>query len=94
MVITACSHDDGNDPEPIPVPVTPEPIKDVTPPSIKVVHASVDITGVEQIVIRGNELLVGELLVASWTDEVTKSCKVQITFDGTAVSSGDVARKS
>jgi hypothetical protein len=84
----SCSHDDGSEPEPTPVPT---PVIDVTPPTITVSLSSVDITGVEKIVISGNELYVGDKLAASWRDDMTKSCKVQVVFDGNAVSSGDVA---
>ena len=74
--------------------VLPQPnLPDITPPTIKVVHSSVDITGVEKISIAGSELRVGELLVASWTDNVTKNCQVMMMFNGSAISSGEVASK-
>lgn len=81
--------DDGNsskiDPPPGPGFV------DTKAPTITVALSDVDITGVEKILISGSELRVGDVLVASWTDDVTKSCKVQMSFDGSAVSSGEVA---
>ena len=74
--------------------VVPQPnLPDITPPTIKVVLSSVDITGVEKISIAGSELRVGELLVASWTDNVTKNCQVMMMFNGSAISSGEVASK-
>ena len=70
------------------------PFVDVTPPTVTVYISSVDITGVEEIRISDNELYVGDKLVASWTDNVTKNCKVRISFDGVVISSGEVARHS
>lgn len=91
-MFTSCTHEEEIEPQPTQPPV-PVPVVDITPPSIKVLLSSVDITGVEQIIISGNELRVGNLLVASWTDDMTKSCQVQMTFDGNAISSGEVANK-
>lgn len=92
-MFTSCTHEEEiEQKEPTPTP-PPVPIVDITPPSIRVVLASVDITGVEQIIISGSELHVGDLLVASWTDDMTKSCQVQMTFDGSAISSGEIAKK-
>lgn len=92
VTLTTCTHEDEIEPGTSQPPV-PVPVVDITPPSIKVMLSSVDITGVEQIIISGNELRVGNLLVASWTDNMTKSCQVQMTFDGSAISSGEVANK-
>lgn len=75
--------------------VGPQPdLSDKTPPTITVHQSSIDITGVEKILVSGSELHVGSTLVASWKDNVTKNCKVQLKFDGTAISSGDVPVKS
>ena len=67
---------------------------DVTSPTIKVHHASVIITGVEVIRVSGNELHIGDKLVAEWTDNVTKNCQIQMKFDGVVISSGCVASHS
>ena len=75
--------------------VGPQPdLTDKTPPTITLHRSSVDITGVEKISIVGSELYVGDLLVASWTDNVTTSCQVKMTFEGTSISSGEVPGKS
>ena len=63
-------------------------------PSINVLYSTIDIIGVEKILIKDNELYVGDKLVASWTDNVTKNCKVELRFSGIAVNSGEVAKKS
>ena len=84
-----CSHDDDGNASKIDSP-TPS-IVDTKAPTITVVLTSVDITGVEKILVSGSELRVGDKLVASWKDDVTKNCKVQMAFDGSSISSGDVA---
>lgn len=82
-----------------PVPPNPQnppdpPKKDTTAPTIATLLSTVDIIGIEEILIKGNELYVGDKLVASWTDDVTKNCKVELSFSGTVVNSGDIAKKS
>ena len=87
--ITSCAHEENTENPPSPLPAV-----DKTPPTITLHHFSVDITGVEKISIVGSELHVGDLLVASWKDNVTTNCQVKLTFDGTAISSGEVPEKS
>ena len=67
---------------------------DKTAPTITVLTPIVYIIGVEEILIKGNELYVGDKQMASWTDDVTKNCKVELSFSGTVVNSGDIAKKS
>ena len=90
-LLSACSGGDSDDGGSI---NPPTPVIDVTPPTIKVLLSTVDITGVEEIRISGNELSIGSKLVASWSDNVTKNCMVQMTFDGVSVISGNVPDKS
>lgn len=66
------------------------PKVDTTAPVIKVLHADVDITGVEEITIRSNALYIGDLLVATWSDNVTTNCRVSMTINGNSISSGSV----
>lgn len=82
-LLAACSHEitDGS---------PDSPKVDTQAPVIKVYHSSVDITGVEQITISSNQLFIGSLLVASWTDNVTNNCLVSMKIDGNEVSSGQV----
>ena len=72
---------------------SPKSGNDVTAPKITLHRPNVDITGVEKIVISGSELHVGDLLVASWKDDVSKTCKVKMMFNGSDISSGEVASK-
>ena len=94
VIPVSCSHDEPSSEIPVPVPTPSGPVVDTTPPTITVLLSSLDIIGVEKILISGSELHVGDKLVATWTDDVTKSCTVKVTFDGAAVTSGDVTRKS
>ena len=89
----SCSHDEPSNESPIPVPSVPT-VTDTTAPAIDLKMGSIDIIGVEQILISGSELYVGDKLVAKWTDDVTKNCTVKVTFDGSTVASGDVAKRS
>lgn len=90
-ILAGCSHEEL---EPGPQPNPNIPTVDVTPPVITIHHASVDITGVEEIRVSGSQLKIGGMLVAEWTDNVSKSCQVKMTFEGAAVVSGDVPEKS
>lgn len=81
---TACSPETNGGGEPY------SPTVDTQAPVIKVHHSNVDITGVEEIIIKGNELQIGNLLVASWSDNVTKSCSVSMKINGNEVASGSV----
>ena len=62
-------------------------LEDTTPPVIKIYSFNVAITGTEQIVVTGNELHIGSTLVASWTDNVSKECKVKLEFEGNVITS-------
>ena len=51
------------------------------------------IVGVK-VVIDGNQLLFDEQVAASWTDDFTETCTVQLSLDGQAVNSGDVLQEA
>ena len=97
--MVACGGDEPIDPTPV-TPVTPvdpnppTPEKDTTAPTITVAKASVNIISGPSLTVSGNELKIGDDLVASWKDDKSTACTVSITFvatDGTskAVNSGD-----
>ena len=73
-VFVSCSHDTS--------------LPDVTPPVIKVRRSSVVITGGEVVTVSGGELRIGASLVASWTDNMTKECRVRLEFNGRVIASG------
>ena len=87
-VLASCVHEDE-----IENTDSPKSGNDVTAPKITLHRPNVDITGVEKIIISGSELYVGDLLVASWKDDVSKTCKVKMMFNGSDISSGEVASK-
>lgn len=77
------------DPTPVtPVtPVDPTPAKDTKAPVITVSKNSVNVISGPAIIISGNEMKIGEEAVASWKDDVSSTCKVELTFtpkDGSA----------
>ena len=83
-LFAACSRENYPDDKP------DVPKVDATAPVIKVLQANVDITGVEEITIRSNALYIGELLVATWSDNVTTNCRVSMTINGNSITSGSV----
>ena len=94
----ACGGDEPVDPTP-PTPVTPvdptppTPEKDTTAPTINVAKASVNVIAGPSITVSGNELKIGNDLVASWKDDKSTICTVvlTITTNGTSktINSGD-----
>ena len=51
------------------------------------------ITGVK-FVVEGNQLLFDGQVAASWTDDFSETCTVQMSLDGQAVHSGDVLQEA
>ena len=51
------------------------------------------ITGVK-VLIDGNQLLFNEQVAASWTDDFTETCTVQMSLGGQTVNSGDVLQEA
>lgn len=70
------------DPTPVtPVdPNPPTPTKDTKAPVITIAKSSVNVIAGPTITISGNELKIWEESVASWKDEVSSTCKVELTF--------------
>ena len=90
VIPMSCTRDDSASDK-----TKPDPVQtDTKAPTITVVVASIDITGMEAVSVSGNELHIGNILVASWTDNETRNCKVQLVFDGQTVNSGEVVKRS
>ena len=96
-VLVSCGGDEPIDPTPV-TPVTPvnppTPEKDTTAPTITVSKSTINVISGPSLTVSGNELKIGNDLVASWKDDKSASCTVSITFvaaDGTSktVNSGD-----
>ncbi len=96
-VVVSCGGDEPIDPTPV-TPVTPvnppTPEKDTTAPTITVSKSTINVISGPSLTVSGNEMKIGNDLVASWKDDKSASCTVSITFvatDGTSktVNSGD-----
>lgn len=75
FTVTACSSDEPDNPN------------DTTAPTINVSQHDIDITWWKQIRINWNQLYIWDVLVASWTDNVTKNCKVELSLNWKPISS-------
>ena len=90
-MFVSCGGDEPVDPTPT-TPVTPEnpstPPKDTKAPVISVSQASVNVIGGLDAVLGTSELKIGDKTVATWSDDVSKTCKAGLELDGKAISSG------
>lgn len=98
IVVSCGEPEQGPKPEPDPptpvTPVDPEPQKDTIPPTITVSMGSVNVITGPAVAISDNVLLIDEVSVASWKDDVSPSCTVALTLIPTAgeektINSGD-----
>ena len=64
--------------------------EDITPPTITVKIAEVDISGDKLMRIDANQLVIGEEVVATWTDDRTAVCTATVTVGGKIVKSGSM----
>ena len=95
-LLVSCGGDEPIDPTPV-TPVTPvnppTPEKDTTAPTITVSKSTINVISGPSITVSGNELKIGNELVASWKDDKSASCTVALSFaaDGTSktINSGD-----
>ena len=96
MFVVGCGGDEPVDPTPV-TPVTPvnppTPEKDTTAPTITVSKSTINIISGPSLTVSGNEIKIGNDLVASWKDDKSTSCTVVLTFmandTSKAVNSGD-----
>lgn len=96
MFVAGCGGDEPVDPTPV-TPVTPvnppTPEKDTTAPTITVSKSTINIISGPSLTVSGNEIKIGNDLVASWKDDKSTSCTVVLTFmandTSKAVNSGD-----
>ena len=82
-LLAACSKDDPDGP------INPEKPteKDTTPPTIEISKSEIDITWWKQVRIDWNQLYVWDVLVASWSDNKSKNCKVTLSLNWKSVTS-------
>ena len=63
-------------------------------PTITVLIQEKNVIAGVKVVIDGNQLLFDEQVAASWTDDFSETCTVQMSLDGQAVNSGDVLQEA
>jgi hypothetical protein len=51
------------------------------------------VTGGKVVRISGNQLFVGDALVASWKDNASKDCTIALSFNGNTITSGTTLNK-
>ena len=67
---------------------------DIQAPTITVLTPKKNvITGVK-VVIDGNQLLFDEQVAASWTDDFTETCSVQLSLNGQTINSGVILQEA
>ncbi len=80
-VLTACSDDEPDNPS------------DTIAPTVNVSQHDVDITWWKQVRVSWNQLYIWDTLVASWTDNVTKNCKVELSINWKTISSWTIVNE-
>ena len=61
---------------------------DTKAPVISVSLSSVNVIGGQEVTLGTSELKIGTKTVASWTDDISKTCKAGLELDGKSISSG------
>ena len=61
---------------------------DTKAPVISVSLSSVNVIGGQDVTLGTSELKIGDKAVATWKDDVSKTCKAGLELDGKAISSG------
>ena len=85
-LLVSCSGDEPDGPTPV-NPVTPKE-NDTVAPTIKINKSEVEITWWKEIKVSGNQLYIWDILVASWSDDKTKNCHVELSINWKSISSG------
>ena len=83
--LVACGGKEPIDPTP---PTPPTPTVDTKAPVISVSLSSVNVIGGQEATLGTSELKIGTKTVATWKDDVSKTCKAGLELDGKAISSG------
>ena len=84
-MLVACGGKEPIDPTP---PTPPTPTVDTKAPVISVSLSSVNVIGGQEVTLGTSELKIGTKTVATWKDDVSKTCKAGLELDGKAISSG------
>ena len=83
--MVACGGKEPIDPTP---PTPPTPTIDTKAPVISVSLSTVNVIGGQEVTLGTSELKIGTKTVATWKDDVSKTCKAGLELDGKAISSG------
>ncbi len=83
--LVACGGKEPIDPTP---PTPPTPTVDTKAPVISVSLSSVNVIGGQEVTLGTSELKIGTKTVATWKDDVSKTCKAGLELDGKSISSG------
>ena len=83
--MVACGGKEPIDPTP---PTPPTPTVDTKAPVISVSLSSVNVIGGQEVTLGTSELKIRTKTVATWKDDVSKTCKAGLELDGKAISSG------
>ncbi len=83
--MVACGGKEPIDPTP---PTPPTPTIDTKAPVISVSLSSVYVIGGQEVTLGASELKIGTKTVATWKDDVSKTCKAGLELEGKAISSG------
>lgn len=82
-LFTACSSDDPA-----------EELKDTTAPTISLSKSEIDITWWKKIEIIGNNLFIGDELIATRNDDVTKNCSTSLSLNWKDITSWTTLNES
>ena len=85
LVFVSCGGKEPVDPTP---PTPPTPTIDTKAPVISVSLSSVNVIDGQEVTLGTSELKIGTKSVATWKDDVSKTCKAGLELDGKAISSG------
>ena len=61
--------------------------KDTVAPTIDISKSEIDITWWKEIKISGNQLYIGDNLVASWSDNKSTNCNVELSLNWKSITS-------
>lgn len=68
--------------------IEPPPARDTRAPVISVTQSSVNVVGGLEVILGISELKIGDKTVATWTDDVSTTCKSVLELNGKAITSG------
>ena len=80
FLAVSCGGDEPVEPKP---PTPPTPAKDTKAPVITVSTNTVNVIAAPEATVSGSELKIGAASVASWKDDVSATCTVEVSLTPT-----------